>query len=397
MTTAVSTASQVQEVTITTPLDVTNLESFKFAWLATKAGKFETTQKTYKNVLAILFDWLKENGVRYVDESVLTAFNNAQKSKGSATQKLYSTVTKKFFHYVCNHAGITDFTALVDTVEGNNSEVHSHAPMSEEQAKKLMAHLNDFRKNIATLKVATANIVATECGVDTGAIKFLPGDYQRVSNRQYLFTYDDGKKQRTRLSSLANRAVDCFYKTRFEILRDTLMVELMLKLGMRGIEITRLKTTSLVKRNGKFALAVRGKGRKSADDFIIVTPQLKRKIDEYLSYRNDFRAKEDTAESEKPMFPSISKRNFGGVLDVSTVQKAAMAALEVVNSDDEYFSTHNLRSTAACIALVKTGYNVEKVRQLLRHRDLSVTSRYIKDIEFWNNDSTAQIELALGD
>lgn len=381
-----------------TALNVAGLESVKFGWLATMAGKALTTQKTYAKVIKVLFDWLKENGVREVDNFVLTNFNNEMKSAGksNATMALYWTVAKKFFRYVTSHAGIADFTALVEKPAHNETEqMHKRGALDETKAKKVMVSIEGDKKDISALTAAAAKIVAYECKLDSAdCVKFNAGDYQRRHNRWYLKIWNNGKPSFIRLTSTANDAVTELYKTRFEILRDSLMVELMLKVGLRTVEVTRLTTDAVVTKSGKPCLMVTGKGR-TAPEPVIITPALKRKIEEYLNYRADLPQKRNAA-GKVAMFPSISKRNYGGFMDTSTVAKAAQAALEVVTTEEEKYSAHSLRHTAARLALKKTGYNVEKVRQMLRHRNIAVTSIYIRDIDFYENDATKQIELALG-
>ena len=373
------------------------LESLRYAWLATMNGKAATTQKTYAKVMSILFDWLKENKIRSVDNLTLNDFNKSLAGKSDSTQKLYSVVTKKFFSYVCKRAGLADFTPLVDRIEISNAEIHKRGALDETQAKAVLNVGKDAQKDIGVLKMAAAQIVAYECNLKSvNGILFKPGDYQRRSNRHYLKIWKGNKFEWTRLSSLANSAVTEFYKERLESMRDNLMVEIMTKIGLRTIEITRLAVDSVSTSHGKPILKVIGKGRKAPEP-VIITPALKRKIEEYLTYRADVKAKVD-AGNKAPMFPSLSKRNYGGTLDTSTVAKAATRALEQVNAEsEEKFSAHSLRHTAACIALKKTGYNLEKVRQMLRHKNVAVTSIYINDLEFWENDATKQIELALED
>ena len=381
-----------------TALEVTTLEtvyeSLKFAWLATMANKFAATKKTYSKILKIFFDWLKESGVREVNADVLTNFNLSLKAanKSNATMKIYSVVVKKFFRYVCNAAHITDFTPLVQEAAKNATEnLHKRGALDEMKARKVIGGVKTDKNFINELSTAAAKIVAYECGLEsTDGIKFNAGDYQRKSNRTYLKVWNGRKFDNVRLTPIANQAVHEFYLKRFEILRNALMVELMLKVGLRTIEVTRLTVECVSSQNGKPFIYVTGKGRTQAEK-VIITPALKRSLENFLEYRADFPNKDNGG----ALFCSISKRNFGGTLDTSTVAKAAKTALEIVNTDEEKYSAHSLRHTAACIALKGTNYNLEFVRQMLRHRNVSTTSIYINDIEFWQNDATKQIELAL--
>ena len=391
---ALSVQNQEFSATADTPLAVNALESLKFAWLATMANKAVTTRKTYSKILKIFFDWLKESGVREVDDKVLTNFFSTLKAanKSNATMKIYYVVVQKFFSQICNRSHITDFTKIVERPNKNETEnLHKRGALDEMKARKVIVGVKTDKNFINELSTAAAKIVAYECGLEsTDGIKFNAGDYQRKSNRTYLKVWNGRKFDNVRLTPIANQAVHEFYLKRFEILRNALMVELMLKVGLRTVEVTRMTTKSVGTRNGRPVIWIVGKGRTQAEP-VIITPALKRSLENFLEYRADFPNKDNGG----ALFCSISKRNFGGTLDTSTVAKAAKTALEIVNTDEEKYSAHSLRHTAACIALKGTNYNLEFVRQMLRHRNVSTTSIYINDIEFWQNDATKQIELAL--
>ena len=372
---ALSVQNQEFSATADTPLAVNALESLKFAWLATMANKAVTTRKTYSKILKIFFDWLKESGVREVDDKVLTNFFSTLKAanKSNATMKIYYVVVQKFFSQICNRAHITDFTKIVERPNKNETEnLHKRGALDEMKARKVIGGVKTDKNFINELSTAAAKIVAYECGLEsTDGIKFNAGDYQRKSNRTYLKVWNGRKFDNVRLTPIANQAVHEFYLKRFEILRNALMVELMLKVGLRTVEVTRMTTKSVGARNGRPVIWIVGKGRTQAEP-VIITPALKRSLENFLEYRADFPNKDN-----------------GGVA------KAAKTALEIVNTDEEKYSAHSLRHTAACIALKGTNYNLEFVRQMLRHRNVSTTSIYINDIEFWQNDATKQIELAL--
>lgn len=400
MTKAISTDIQQEIFVETTPLEVNAaFQSMAYGWPATIAGKAATTQKTYNKVLKVFFDWLQNHAVARIDEFVLIDFSNWAKAKSNSTARLYNVVVKKFIRWTCQKQRIADFTAFVESIKPDNEETHKRAALNVEEGKaviKIASHKDELKQ----LFEETAAIVKAKCKIEsTDKILFGVGDFERVCNRSYLKVWNGKNSKRVNLPTAAREAVKTFYQTRLQVLRDLAMIDICLKCGLRTIEVQRMDVEDIQKRGNKYFANIQGKGRSSKSDKVILPPTTKAKLDEYLKFRADFVSrtkKGNNSESkENPMFISLSKKNYGGRVDVSVVAKACRAALNAagLKSKDGY-SPHSLRHAAACIAL-KAGKSLEQVRQLLRHRDLSTTTIYVRDTEFWENDSTVQIELKL--
>lgn len=391
-------STEIKAMTTTTPINFDTLSAMKFAWLATISGKAPTTKKTYERVMSVFFRWLEDNLVKSLDESVLTDFNNFAKTKSNATARLYSIVTKKFCRYACQKLRIEDFTALVEGVKPDNEEYHKRAAVDREDGKRVLKSAN-HDKEIESLRVETVKIVVESCKLDSSrGIEFRAGDFFRRDHRAYLKIWQGKKFETITLTADARNAVANFYKERFVFIRQMVLVNLLAVLGLRTIEVARLnangKNGGIFQRGKIFFLKIKGKARTGYSDIAILPPKTKAVLERYLEYRADFKAKYDEETQGEPMFISLCKRNFGGRIDVSVVAKAAKSALVSAGLGDGY-SPHSLRHGAACLYLQSENSNVNNLRQMLRHKSLATSTRYVASLNFWNNDATLVIERQL--
>jgi integrase/recombinase XerC/integrase/recombinase XerD len=135
-----------------------------------------------------------------------------------------------------------------------------------------------------------------------------------------------------------------------EGLRDYALFNLLVRTGIRTIEVVRGQVGDLRQQGGEAVLWVQGKGRDSKDDFVILIDEALRPLREYLSTRGNL---VDT----DPLFASISDRNSG------------------VNLNDKRLSAHSLRHTAISLS-IKGGASLEQAQAMARHTDPKTTMTY---------------------
>lgn len=152
-------------------------------------------------------------------------------------------------------------------------------------------------------------------------------------------------------------------------LRDYALINLMLRTGLRCIEVTRANFDDITYRNGVRILLIHGKGRDSKDDFVKLTDKAYAPIKEYLDSRRRLQAKE-------PLFITrLNKR-----LTTRTVSQIAKDALQAIGLDGKEYTAHSLRHTTAT-TILRAGGLLEDAQAVLRHASPVTTQVYLTTIK----------------
>ncbi len=155
--------------------------------------------------------------------------------------------------------------------------------------------------------------------------------------------------------------------------RDYAIVNLLVRTGLRTIEVIRANVGDIVYKSGQRVLMVQGKGRDSKDNFVILTDAAYMPIYEYLKTRPD------GSTPEAPLFTSNSNNNAGGRLTTRAVSAIAKQGLKSVGLDNRVFTAHSLRHTAA-VNMLRGGATLEQVQYTLRHTNPATTQIYTATI-----------------
>lgn len=156
-------------------------------------------------------------------------------------------------------------------------------------------------------------------------------------------------------------------------LRDFAILNLMLRTGLRDIEIVRANCRDIQTKAGVDVLYVQGKGRASKDNFVVLTPKALSPIAAYLEKRGK-------VDKLDPLFASVSSRNAGERLTVRSVSRIAKSALRAIGIDDERYTAHSLRHTAITFSLLG-GATERDAQQMARHANITTTMLYSHDID----------------
>lgn len=162
------------------------------------------------------------------------------------------------------------------------------------------------------------------------------------------------------------------YERGTENARDYAIVNLMVRTGLRCIEVVRANVENItyVGENNTRVLMVQGKGKDSADNYVILTDATYKPIREYLNTRTGITDK-------SPLFASDSNRNNGGRLTTRTVSAIAKRGLKGVGLDNKAFTAHSLRHTAGTNVL-RAGGSLEQAQFMLRHANPATTEIYAR-------------------
>lgn len=175
------------------------------------------------------------------------------------------------------------------------------------------------------------------------------------------------------LTDLQAQALLEYYQSKqAEALRDYAVINLLLRTGLRTVELTRSNIEDITFKDSKRILFIQGKGRDEKDNFVILTDKTYSPIDEYLKTRGALKTKE-------PLFTSASNNNSGGRLTTRSISKIAKEGLKAIGLNDRNFTAHSLRHTTAC-SLIRSGASLEEIQGVLRHTNPTTTQIYLSSI-----------------
>ena len=156
-------------------------------------------------------------------------------------------------------------------------------------------------------------------------------------------------------------------------LRDTAIINLLLRCGLRTIEVVRADIGDIRTKGGKTLLYVQGKGHTAKDNFVILSDKCRSTLTAYLQTRKD-------ATPQQPLFTCDSNNNKGGRMTTRTISHIAKQHLQGIGLDSRSYTAHSLRHTAACSLLEATN-DMHAVQMTLRHANPATTQLYTYHID----------------
>ncbi len=154
--------------------------------------------------------------------------------------------------------------------------------------------------------------------------------------------------------------------------RDYAILNLMVRTGLRTIEIARALKEDITRQAGQPILLIHGKGRDGKDEIVLLTENALAPIREYLASRGKVR-------DHEPIFASHSTKNKGKRLTTRSISRVVKNRLRAVNIDDSRLTAHSLRHTAITFSLL-AGATPQEARAMARHADINTTLIYAHNI-----------------
>jgi len=151
-------------------------------------------------------------------------------------------------------------------------------------------------------------------------------------------------------------------------LRDYAIVNLLLRTGLRTIEVIRANVEDITFKGSQRVLLVQGKGRDERDNFVLLTDKAYQPIAEYLATRGK-------VNSSEPLFTSTSNNSKGERLSTRTISYIAKEGLKAIGLDERAFTAHSLRHTTA-VNILRGGGSLEQAQMTLRHSNPATTQIY---------------------
>ena len=169
--------------------------------------------------------------------------------------------------------------------------------------------------------------------------------------------------------------------------RDYALINLLVRTGLRTIEVIRADVGDLEQAGFEATLRVWGKGRETKDEKAILTYEVLRPLQDYLY------ARQVNGDNE-PLFTSIANRNGGERLTTRSISRIVKERLKAVGIDNERITAHSLRHTAVTLALLG-GAGLQDTQAMARHGNINTTLIYSHNIKRYENAAERNIEQML--
>lgn len=151
-------------------------------------------------------------------------------------------------------------------------------------------------------------------------------------------------------------------------LRDKALMNLLIRGGLRTIEVQRANIRDIVYQSGERLLMLHRKGRDEKDMFIVLTDKMYLPIKAYLETRVE-------VTEDAPLFISNSNNSKSKSLSTRTIRGIAKAALKGVGLDSKHFTAHSLRHTTAT-NIRRVGGSLEDIQAVLGHSSITTSQIY---------------------
>jgi len=155
-------------------------------------------------------------------------------------------------------------------------------------------------------------------------------------------------------------------------IRDYAIINLLIRTGLRTIEVVRADVGDIRQEGGEALLWIQGKGREVKDEFVVLTHETLDPINKYLSLRKQ---KNDS----DPLFASTSNRNNNKRLTTRSISRIVKTHLRNAGIDSKRLTAHSLRHTAITLAL-QAGATIQEAQALGRHANINTTLIYAHNI-----------------
>jgi integrase/recombinase XerD len=184
------------------------------------------------------------------------------------------------------------------------------------------------------------------------------------------------------------------HREQLQALRDHAIANLLLRTGLRTVELIRADVGDISLKAGKRVLKIQGKGRDEKDDFVILTAKAHEPIDAYLKYRaqtvmpNPRSSQAQTTAAirrsslspSSPLFVSHSNNNRDGRLTTRTIRQVVKQQMQAIGIDSPEYTAHSLRHTTA-VSILRNGGSIEEAQSVLRHATPATTQIYTHTIK----------------
>lgn len=156
-------------------------------------------------------------------------------------------------------------------------------------------------------------------------------------------------------------------------LRDYAIINLMLRNGLRTIEVSRLDVGDVTTRRGVRILKLWRKGSLGKHDYVPLTEEALDPLEEYLSTRRN-------ALAGSPLFVTDGDGHRDGRMSPRRIQQIVKEGLVSIGLNSRDYSPHSLRHTTA-VAILENGGSIFDVQAVLGHASSTTSQIYTRSAE----------------
>ena len=154
-------------------------------------------------------------------------------------------------------------------------------------------------------------------------------------------------------------------------LRDTAMINLMVRCGLSEIEIVRANIGDIKVKGGKQVIFVQGKSMDKKDEYVKLTPETQEVIERYLESRGATR-------EDEPLIWGVGNRAKGERVTTRAIRERVNYYLKFAGIKRKGITPYSLRHTAALLA-IEGGAAISEVKKMLRHKTVDSTLVYFEE------------------
>lgn len=298
-------------------------------------------------------------------EAVIRAFLGSLDVKDSSV-KTYGESINQYFHWLDSTERTLSDLSVADVVE-----YKKHLLKSGHKALTVRSYL-----------VAVRRFYAWAAGM-----KLYPDIAAEVKSPKV--NQGDAKDHFIKMHLTEGQATELLEHFRDEP-RNYAMVNLMLRTGLRSIEVSRARIQDITQRSGQRILQVWGKGMDAPDPsvFVVLTDASYGPIRDYLATRPRALPGEPLFVTEG-MGSNVSRLPGGGTeirphsgeaMSTRLIQLIVKKGLRAIGLDDHAYSTHSLRHTTGT-QMIRNGASILDVQRTLRHSSVNTSMIYISSIQ----------------
>ncbi|MBR3690722.1 MAG: tyrosine-type recombinase/integrase [Eggerthellaceae bacterium] len=236
----------------------------------------------------------------------------------------------------------------------------------------------------AQLSRMQANTVGAYLSALRSFFKWLESEklYPNVAAGVKGVKLSNGHRKDALTPTQVGRVLETLKGSTLQAKRDYALFNLLVRTGLRTIEIERANVEDMRNKGAVTVLYVQGKGRSQKDEFVVLTDAAVRPIYAYLAAR---RAEgREVMGPESPLFASLSTRTYGKRLVTRSLRGIVKKALRTAGYDDARITTHSLRHTSITLALLG-GASIQQAQALARHGNIGTTMIYSHALDRLND------------
>lgn len=284
----------------------------------------ESTRTTYRKVLDSFAQWVEGTDCAFFEltQADIIAYKDSllTENKSAMTVNLYLSTIRGFYKWLAAEGICDNIAQNVGSVRANKSTFR-RMHLENEQGAELLTE---------------AYLPKSVTGVNSGVTQKLRDNENIISLRNYA------------------------------------MLNLMLRTGLRTIEVSRADIGDITFKRDRRVLKVWGKGHVEKDDFVVLTDEAWIPIEHYLQERGDCKPQE-------PLFATHGLGHAGGRMSTRSIQDICKKNLRAIGLDGHEYSAHSLRHTTGT-QILKNGGSMMDVQQILRHTSPSTSQLYVNTI-----------------